>query len=404
MAGKLNFSISKEPFWLLEAMACMNYVEWLDSDEWLNKSNGQVRRMKEEFLLPYRSYRGEMRARLKPVLEQYPMLLNYVDNSPRKLESLQNFNPPMITFLEMMQHVLEAKELPAEKELEKELNHAFQRMLSDEMRRNPDVGETSIQNIQDVMAVLENQEMEDADKFKLLRLYSERREVIEQLWSIQGACEEIGRSCLALVQERFDACMEKLQKPENLEALLTELGLQLQFGEKYSCRLTPAVMQCNVVMVHEDEKESGADNSGSITRKIRFGIEAFHVYELRYADIYNDDRLLDRLKALGDSTRLKIMHHLVECPSYLQELSKKLELTPATVLHHLGILMSEGLIEIQMTGEKKRVYYQINKQGLQEVSQGIMQLAMTRQERETQKRERQMQDRQQKQGGGQWKI
>lgn len=404
MGDKMNFSISKEPFWLLEAMACMNYVEQLDSDEWLNESSGQVRRMKEEFLLPYRSYRGEMRARLKPVLEQYPMLLNYVDNSPRKLESLQNFNPPMITFLEMMQHVLEAKELPAEKELEKELNHAFQRMLCDEMSKNPNAGETSIQGIQDVMTVLENREMEDADKFKLLRLYSERRELIEQLWSIQGACGEIGRSCLPLVQERFDACMEKLQNPENLEALLTELGLQLQFGEKYFSRLTPAIMQYNVVMVHEDEKESGADDSGSITRRVRFGIEAFHVYELRYADIYNDDRLLNRLKALGDSTRLKIMHQLVERPCYLQEMAKKLELTPATVLHHLGILMSEGLIEIQMTGEKKRVYYQINKQGLQEVSQGIMQLAMTRQEREVQKRERQMQDRQQKQGGGQWKI
>ena len=100
MSDKLNFSISQDPFWLLEAMACMNYVEWLDSDEWLNKSSGQIRRIKEEFLLPYRSYRGAMRARLKPVLEQYPMLMNYVDNSPRDKESLRNFNPPMITFLD----------------------------------------------------------------------------------------------------------------------------------------------------------------------------------------------------------------------------------------------------------------------------------------------------------------
>lgn len=404
MAGKLNFSISKEPYWLLEAMACMNYVEWLDSDEWLNKSSGQVRRIKEEFLLPYRSYRGEMRARLKPVLEQYPMLMNYVDNSPRKQVSLRTFNPPMITFLEMMQHVLEAEELPGEKELEKELNHAFERILDNEIIKKSDTGKTSIQNIQDVMATLENLDREDADKFKLLRLYSERREVMEQLWSLKGACTEIGRSCLGLVQERFDACMEKLQEPGNLESFLTKLGFQLQFGEKYTCRLTPAVMQCNEVMVHEDEKESGVDDSGSITCSMRFGIEVFQAYEMRYSDMLNDDRLLDRLKALGDSTRLKILHHLVECPSYLQELAKKLKLTPATVLHHLGILMSEGLIEIQMTGEKKRVYYQVNKQGLQEVSNGIMQLAMTGQEREKQKIEQQMKEMQQNQGDRQWTI
>ena len=404
MSDKLNFTISKDPFWLLEAMACMNYVEWLDSDEWLNKSSGQVRRIKEEFLLPYRSYRGAMRTRLKPVLEQYPMLMNYVDSSPRDKESLRNFNPPMITFLEMMQHVLEAKELPDEEELEKELNHAFERILDNGVSKNTDSGATSIQNIQDVMTALENQEREDADKFKLLRLYSERREVMEQLWSVQGACEEIGRSCITLVQDRFDACMEKLKEPGNLETFLSKLGFNLQYGEKYSCRLTPAIMQYNEIMVHEDEEGEGVDDSGSVARRIRFGIELFSSYEMRFSDMLNDDRLLDRLKALGDSTRLKIMHNLVESPSYLQELAKKLKLTPATVLHHLGILMSEGLIEIQMTGEKKRVYYQVNKQGLQEVSNGIMQLTMTRQERETQKREQQMKDIQKNQGDGQWTI
>ena len=178
----------------------------------------------------------------------------------------------------------------------------------------------------------------------------------------------------------------------------------LQYGEKYSCRLTPAIMQYNEIMVHEDEEGEGVDDSGSVARRIRFGIELFSSYEMRFSVMLNDDRLLERLKALGDSTRLKIMHNLVESPSYLQELAKKLKLTPATVLHHLGILMSEGLIEIQMTGEKKRVYYQVNKQGLQEVSNGIMQLAMTRQERETQKREQQMKDIQKNQGDGQWTI
>ena len=78
-------------------------------------------------------------------------------------------------------------------------------------------------------------------------------------------------------------------------------------------------------------------------------------------------------------------------------------LTPATVLHHVSVLMAERLIEIQVTTEKKKVYYRIKKQGLEEVSQGILQLAMTREEREEQ-RKRQIQEGQQDQGGIQWII
>ena len=49
--------------------------------------------------------------------------------------------------------------------------------------------------------------------------------------------------------------------------------------------------------------------------------------------------------------------------------------------------MSQALIEIQVTTEKKKVYYRVNRQGLEEVSQGILQLELTREEREEQVQE-----------------
>ena len=85
-------------------------------------------------------------------------------------------------------------------------------------------------------------------------------------------------------------------------------------------------------------------------------------------------------------------------------MARTLELTPATVLHHLGVLMAEELIEIKVTQEKKRVYYQVKKQGVQDVGAGILQLTMTRQEREEQQKQRQIKEGQQIQGGWQWDI
>lgn len=92
--------------------------------------------------------------------------------------------------------------------------------------------------------------------------------------------------------------------------------------------------------------------------KLHIGIEVFSLYASPKKDLYHDERLLSRLKALG--------------------------LTPATVLHHLGILMGAELIEIQVTSGQKKVYYQVRMQGLEEVSREILQLTMSRKELETQ--------------------
>lgn len=389
MKREFDLSLRPEPFWLQEAFACMNYVPTLDSEEWLNKSSSWSRRQKEEFLAPYRSYRGAMRTRLQPILEQYPLLMGYVDTTPRKEESLRLYDPPMMSFLEQMQYVLEAAERPSEEKLEELLSRAFERMLATDLQESPEAGEPVIHGMPDVLAALEHWDREDADKFKLLRLYSERREVMEQLWSLQAPCAEIGRSCLKLVQERFDACMEKLHNPEEVRVLMEAVGLQ--YGENHIGRITPSVMQYARIMLHMTED---AADTGHTDVRINIGIETFFLQEARQEDLYNDDRLLARLKALGDPTRLKIIHQLTERPCYLQEMARELKLTPATVLHHLGVLMAEELIEIKMTQEKKRVYYQVKKQGLLDVESGIRQLALSRQEREEQQR----------QGGRQWNI
>lgn len=397
MNREFDLSLRLEPFWLQEAFACMNYVSALDSEEWLNKNNGWSRRQKEEFLLPYRSYRGTMRTRLQPIMAQFSLLAGYVDPTPRDQESSMRNETPMMLFLAEMQHVFEAEELPDEEKLETELNHAFQRILDTGLQDSSESG-LVISGLSDVMAALEGWQGSDADKFKLLRLYSERREVMEQLWSFQGPCAEVGRECLESVQERFDACMKELKKPEAVENLLERVGIQ--GGEKFSGRITPVIMPYGRCLI---EIRALHENQQHFNMNIHIGIEIFHLYRSSEASYCHDDRLLSRLKALSDPTRLKILRQLVERPCYLQEMAKSLGLTSATVLHHVGVLMSEELIELQVTTEKKKVYYQIRKHGLEEVSQWILQLTMTREEREKQLKQ-QMQEGQQARGDMQWII
>ena len=50
MYSEWNTTVSEEPFWLLEAVLCLNWSEMLDSGEWLEKGNGWPRAEKEAFL------------------------------------------------------------------------------------------------------------------------------------------------------------------------------------------------------------------------------------------------------------------------------------------------------------------------------------------------------------------
>lgn len=401
MHGLGDMEVYRQPYWLLEAMVCMNYVHVLDSEEWLNKSGSWSRQQKEEFLEPYRSYRDNMRARLQPVLDRYPLLSGYVHTTPRVQESLKSCDPPLISFLIQMQDVLEAgaqgAQCPSDEELEEELSRAFQRILDSDLRKTPEDEEPEIHSLTDVMTALEGWDGEDADKFKLLRLYSERREVMEQLLSLRESCAEIGRDCLASVQERLDAFEEKLRNPGELRKLLSALGLQ--FGEDCDSKITPLILPYDRIMLCATRPEEAE----RIDLKIHMGIETFYLYAARQEDLYHDDWLLSRLKALGDPTRLKILHLLVERPCYLQEMARTLGLTPATVLHHLGTLMTEELIEIKMTDDRRRIYYQVRQQGLREVSTGIQRLALSPRELEEQQRQRVL-DKQQTWGGRQWTI
>ena len=86
----------------------------------------------------------------------------------------------------------------------------------------------------------------------------------------------------------------------------------------------------------------------------------------------NQSRLMCQfLKALADENRLTIMKQLSIKPSYGQELSKKLGLTPATIKHHLNVLEECKLIKVDKTEHK--VYYTVNRQEFEQALHDLSQ-------------------------------
>ncbi|MBO4997819.1 MAG: winged helix-turn-helix transcriptional regulator [Lachnospira sp.] len=96
------------------------------------------------------------------------------------------------------------------------------------------------------------------------------------------------------------------------------------------------------------------------------GQEGYIVLGKEAIQWYNDENqsriMCQFLKAISDENRLTILKQLSIHPSYGQELSKKMNLTPATIKHHLNLL--EDMKLIVATKSEHKVYYSINRQAI----------------------------------------
>lgn len=381
-----------EPFWLLEAVQCLGGVYFLDTDEWLNQSSRWSREKKEAFLAPYRHYRDAMRAMLQPVFTQYPMVMRYIDTVPHKPECLDSDEPPLFPFLRFLQDVIEAEEDPDPGQLMNTVNRVFEKLLDTDRQKSPDASDPVIHSLTDVLQTLETWEGNDSNKLKLICLYSDSTDLIAQLRLLQKESTQAGRQCLSLVQNRYDAWKSQLTSIHTPQQLMEAIGTTLLTDSSY-CQIYPAILSYNSIFMDarakkefdlEPDCKTNPENGSDAPLKIRMhiGLELFYMLQANRNAPYHDTHLLTCLKALSDPARLKILHFLAEKPCYLQELAKALDLTPATVSHHLGILISADLIVMQVKADKRKVYYELVKETIENISKEVSLLALSRKEQE----------------------
>lgn len=90
--------------------------------------------------------------------------------------------------------------------------------------------------------------------------------------------------------------------------------------------------------------------------------------------------LVTRLKALADPTRLRILRYLANEPMTPSQLSRKLQLRPPTVVHHLNHLRLAGLVQIILLADGER-RYAFRREGVQDAMQGTLQFILAEDEK-----------------------
>lgn len=88
----------------------------------------------------------------------------------------------------------------------------------------------------------------------------------------------------------------------------------------------------------------------------------------------NRKRLVFLLKVLADESKLEILTLLREQRRYGRELAKELNLTTATISHHMDMLVGCGLVTLNK--EMNRIYYEIDKNAVQKLLEQTWQLLL----------------------------
>lgn len=94
-------------------------------------------------------------------------------------------------------------------------------------------------------------------------------------------------------------------------------------------------------------------------------------FELDKIKSYDHDDILNKLKAIGDETRLRIVELILEKYMSASELSLSLNLTIPTIAHHLKVLLSAGIISTFIEDGGSKVTYKIYNPGIDKLIQNI---------------------------------
>ena len=338
--------IHKAPNWLYEAASCIAKEYKNDENSIIENHNSFGLTMDEitEKLAKYTAYYNVVTAEIKPIYKRYLYLEKFF-KEPNFSEEINNpiALSLVIYFGDYLTPTLSYEKID---EIVKEYISNIIIELSTDIEEK----KVSFNSLEDILNSLDKSTLEDAYKLQLVNLYHNRYEIITKLSELLHLCSQICEKHFPLISEDFNKSVEFLYETSDLKPLLYDLsGGKLNIplgGEIYS-----SIIGFNQLSMIEVENSF----------RFYIGIYFFDYMKLKYQNRFNDTQIVSDLKALGDPTRLKIIHLLSTKKMYIQELSDVLELTPATVSHHINILLKSELISITVEVEKaKKVYYEAN--------------------------------------------
>ncbi len=399
-------TIQKEPLWLAEAFNALDREK--DSDIELIMSHpekfGMSRQELEALVAPYQAYRDAVLPELLTLLKENKALRIYwdedgtgdVSDKEDKYLCYAVFHGAALLFADEKhpEKLLrwKARENRAEELLRrtsKLIGWVLDFLLSDEGRVWGDEEHTAkipkrIASVQELTRLLEQLSVPRDWKYRLVYLYLNQEEFYREFRKTAEKMAALLKKSFTQIADLYEK-MRQSTEGEGLRKLIGEgnSGLKFSLEEIEGLSVHLSIFRYNGISYHdwEDWKEQGKEQ--------RFMIEV-GMFVWRLVSGQEEKGLLTITevqavcKALGDGSRYRILELILQKGRmYLQELSREIGLTPATISHHISVLMDADLLQLEMgETEKKIIHYAVSPRQLERIAATFRQLAEEARERQ----------------------
>lgn len=127
--------------------------------------------------------------------------------------------------------------------------------------------------------------------------------------------------------------------------------------------IRPLIIRANTLLIKP--RFTNLNNENLNYKNSYIGIHVKVLFDLINIYFINDEKIISTLKALGDKSKFDILKSIKDTQMYGVEIAKKLNITTATVSHHMSNLYNLSLINF--VADNNKMNYMLNKEAIEEL-------------------------------------
>ncbi len=204
-----------------------------------------------------------------------------------------------------------------------------------------------------------NLECEPAQKWQILDLVEHSSEHLEKLFNILdktiSRMKEQEEILQELKKKSVDYWKEYFKENDFIKLISDFYNLTEDSFPSKPAFIRPQIMCCDLVIFNPNDENAG--DYHILDAGINIDCE-FRVTKNRLTK----EQLCNGIKLLSDPSKFEILKYIKDKKAYGQEIATELNLTTATISHHMSVLLDQGLINLEKVDN--RIYYQMNKDAI----------------------------------------
>lgn len=213
--------------------------------------------------------------------------------------------------------------------------------------------------LEEVLLMINSLDIDTDSKLTLINFYVGGKSLFDELIEIAKKNSSIFMKYYEFVKHDVEKAFEILSDEKNVKKIIDSY-IKNQYTGEEEVRLT--ITNYNVLNLSKF--------NGKIY--INFGLYLKNLLEITNALDSDEENLLITLKSLSDPTRFKILKLIKNNINYANEIAREVNLSAATINHHMTNLVNLRLVKIIIQEEdNKKVFYELNKSRFEELIEFI---------------------------------